>query len=309
MAVSDSDAAHQAGPVSERVGVALTARELFQRSEIDVIPGAGSPLEARLIAAAGFAAIYVSGYAHAATIYGKPDIGLVGAAETIANVAAIRQVVDLPLIVDADTGYGDVVNVRDTVRRLEQAGANAIQIEDQVWPKRCGHLAGKRVISRDDMLRKVAAAAQGRRSHDTVIIARTDARSPLGLEEALERAQSFAAAGADAVFVDAPESVEELERIGAEVSAPTMANMSETGLTPLLDAQKLQDLGFSIALFPTSLLRIATKSCERMLLHLRTTGETATLVPDMMSLDELNTLVGLDRLTAFEDSITATVPM
>jgi isocitrate lyase len=159
MAVSDSSAAHQAGPA----GVAVTARELFQRSEIDVVPGAGSPLEARLIAAAGFAAIYVSGYAHAATIYGKPDIGLVGAAETIANVAAIRQVVDLPLIVDADTGYGDVVNVRDTVRRLEQAGANA--------------------------------------------------------------------------------------------------------------------------------------------------GETATLVPDMMSLDELNTLVGLDRLTAFEDSITATVPM
>jgi 2-methylisocitrate lyase-like PEP mutase family enzyme len=296
MAVSDSRAAHQVGPV----GLALTARELFQRSEIDVVPGAGSPLEARLIAAAGFAAIYVSGYAHAAAIYGKPDIGLVGAAETIANVAAIRQVVDLPLIVDADTGYGDVVNVRDTVRRLEQAGANAIQIEDQVWPKRCGHLAGKRVIGRDDMLRKVAAAAQGRR---------TDARSPLGFEEALERAQSFAAVGADAVFVDAPESVEELERIGAEVSAPTLANMSETGLTPLLGAQKLQDLGFSIALFPTLLLRVAAKSCERVLLHLRTTGETATLVPDMMSLDELNTLVGLDRLTAFEDSITATVPM
>jgi 2-methylisocitrate lyase-like PEP mutase family enzyme len=280
-----------------------TARELFERPEIEVIPGAGSPLEARLIAAAGFSAIYVSGYAHAAAIHGKPDIGLVGAAETIANVAAIRAVVDLPLIVDADTGYGDVANVRDTVRRLEQVGANAIQIEDQVWPKRCGHLAGKRVISHDDMLRKVSAALHARRDDDTVIIARTDARSPLGFEAALERAQSFAAEGADAVFVDAPESVEELERIGAEVTAPTLANMSETGLTPLLGAQKLQDIGFSIALFPTSLLRVAAWSGARMLEHLRSTGETATLVPGMMSMGEFNTLVGLDELTAFEDSV------
>jgi 2-methylisocitrate lyase-like PEP mutase family enzyme len=298
MAVPNSGTRASAGP-------SLTARELFRRPEIDVVPGAGTPLEARLIAAAGFAAIYVSGYAHAAAIYGKPDIGLVGAAETIANVAAIRQVVDLPLIVDADTGYGDVVNVRDTVRRLEQAGADAIQIEDQVWPKRCGHLAGKRVISRDDMLRKVAAAAQGRRSDDTVIIARTDARRPLGFEEALERAQSFAAAGADAVFIDAPESVGELERIGAEVGAPTVANMSETGLTPLLGARKLQDFGFSIALFPTSLLRVATRAGERMLEHLRATGDTSAWLPDMMSLDELNALVGLDGLTAFEDSVSA----
>ena len=302
MTTPHSGERHQVDPPT---GPAPTAREIFQSPVIEVVPGAGSPLEARLIEASGFRAIYVSGYAHAAAIHGQPDIGLVGASETVANVAAIRDVVDLPLIVDADTGYGDVVNVRDTVRRLEYAGANAIQIEDQIWPKRCGHLAGKRVISRDDMLRKVAAAAQGRRSDDTVIIARTDARGPLGFDEALERAQSFTAAGADAVFIDAPESIEELERIGAELTAPTMANMSETGLTPLLGAQKLEELGFSVALFPTSLLRIATRSCMRLLDHLRETGETSSLLPDIMSLDELNELLGLDRLNAFEDSIMA----
>jgi 2-methylisocitrate lyase-like PEP mutase family enzyme len=284
-----------------------TTRELFTRPGIEVVPGAGSPFEALMIAAAGFSAIYISGYAHAAAIHGKPDIGLVGAEETVANVARIRQVVDLPLIVDADTGYGDVVNVRDTVRRLEQAGANAVQIEDQVWPKRCGHMAGKRVISHDDMLRKVAAAAQGRRDDETMIIARTDSRSPLGFEEAMKRAQSFASAGADAVFIDAPESVEELERIGSELTSPTMANMSETGLTPMLGAQKLEELGFSIALFPTSLLRLAARTGGRLLADLKATGSTANFLPDLMSLDELNSLMGLDRLNAFEDSITGTV--
>lgn len=280
-----------------------TLREMFRSPEIEVVPGAGSPLEARLIETAGFRAIYVSGYAAAAAIYGKPDIGLVGADETVANIFAIRAVVDLPLIVDADTGYGDVINVRDTVRRLEQAGANAVQIEDQVWPKRCGHLAGKRVISQDDMLRKIESALKGRRSAETIIIARTDARGPLGMEEAMNRAQSFAAAGADAVFVDAPESIEDLERIGGEINAPTLANMSETGLTPLLGAAKLQEIGFSIALFPTSLLRVATRACEQLLGHLKNTGETASLLADIMSLDDLNSLVGLDELNAFEDAI------
>lgn len=280
-------------------------RSLLEQPEVEVVPGAGSPLEARLIEAAGFRAIYVSGYAAAAARYGKPDIGLVGADETVANIFAIRQVVHLPLIVDADTGYGDVINVRDTVRRLEQAGADAVQIEDQVWPKRCGHLSGKQVISLDDMLRKVEAALRGRREPETVIIARTDARGPLGFDEAMRRASSFAAAGADAVFIDAPESIEELASIGAGIPVPTVANMSETGLTPLLGARQLQELGFRLAIFPTSLLRVAARACERLLDHLRQTGETASQLSDIMSLEALNTLVGLDELNAFTDSLTA----
>lgn len=281
----------------------LSVLDMVNRSGVDVVAGAGSPLEARLIEAAGFEAVYISGYAMAAAIHGRPDLGIVAAAETIANVFAIREVTTAPLIVDADTGYGDVANVREVVRRLERAGAGAVQLEDQVWPKRCGHLAGKKVIPADDMARKVRAAVSARRSEDTAIIARTDARAPLGIDEAIARADVYRRAGADAVFIDAPESVAELRRIGEEVKAPTVANMSETGVTPLLSAAELQDLGFSIALFPTAALRVGARAMAAFLHDLRRDGESRSWLDAMMSLDELNQTVGIGELADFESSI------
>ncbi|MET0929597.1 MAG: oxaloacetate decarboxylase [Aeromicrobium sp.] len=286
-----------------------SALELLSRPGIDVVAGGGSPLEARLIEAAGFAAVYVSGYAVAASIYGVPDIGIVGSGHNVANVAAIREVVSVPVIVDADTGYGDVVNVRDTIRRLERAGANAIQIEDQAWPKKCGHMAGKKVIPQAEMLDKIHAALDSRVSESTAIIARTDARGPLGIQEALDRAASYSEAGADAILVDAPQSIDEL-RLVAALPGTQLANMSEGGLTPIISADELGEIGFGIALFPTTALRVGALAMQLFLAELRRTGDSRGHLDKMMTLDELNEVVGLSALGEFEDRVTrADVPV
>lgn len=281
-----------------------TFRALIQRG-FAVVPGAGSPLEARLIQRAGFDAIYASGYAVAATMHGIPDVGLTGATDVISAAGAIVNVASIPLLVDADTGYGDAANVRDTVRRLEQVGVSAIQIEDQEMPKRCGHMAGKRVIPAEDMIRKVHAALAARRNPETVIVARTDARAPLGLDEAVSRAQLYRAAGADVTFIDAPESREELRRIATEVPGPKLANMSESGRTPLLSAAEFEEIGFQIVLFPTSALRITTSVLGRFMAELRATGTSRGWIDSMSTLDELNDIVGLDVLNAFDDEVSA----
>lgn len=280
-----------------------SVRPLLARDEISVVPGAGTALDARVIEECGFAAIYVSGYATAAAVYGQPDIGLIGAEEIVRNVHAIRHVTTLPLIVDADTGYGDALHVRDTVRRLEQAGAAAVQIEDQVWPKRCGHMADKEVVDAETMVRKVRAAVAGRDDPDTVIVARTDAHAPLGLDEAIRRAQLYREAGADATFVDAPRSVEEMRRITAEVEGPCMVNMSETGLTPLLSADDLRELGFAIVIFPSSAVRIAVHAVRAFMADLRRTGDSRDWLDSMASLRQLNALVGLAEAQAFDASV------
>jgi len=277
-----------------------TLRALLEDERICVVPGAGTALEARVIQEAGFNAIYVSGYATAAAVHGLPDIGLIGSAEVVANVKAIRHVTDLPLIVDADTGYGDAVNVRDTVRRLEAAGASAIQLEDQVWPKRCGHLAGKEVVDAETMARKVRAAVKARRDPDTLIIARTDARAPLGLEEAVRRVRLYREAGADATFMDAPQTVEEMRRAATEVEGPTMVNMSETGLTPLLSARELEQIGFSLVIFPSSAVRVTAHALQTFMRDLRRAGDSTPWVESMASLERLNRLVGIEEAQAFD---------
>jgi 2,3-dimethylmalate lyase len=281
----------------------VPVRHLFSTEAITVVPGAGSALEARLIEQSGFEAIYVSGYATAAAVHGLPDIGLIGSAEIVANVQAIRHVTTLPLIVDADTGYGDTANVRDTVRRLERAGASAIQLEDQVWPKRCGHLAGKEVIEADVMARKIRAAVAARRDPELVVIARSDARGPLGIDEAIRRCQLYRAAGADATFIDAPQTLEEMRRAAREIEGPSVVNMSETGLTPLLNAQECQELGFAIVLFPSSGVRVAAHSLGEFLRDLQRTGGSTPWVDAMASLNSLNTLVGLEESQAFDASV------
>lgn len=269
-----------------------------------LVPGVGTPLEARAAVAAGFEAIYVSGYATAAWRHGVPDIGLVAFGEIADALAAVTDAVDVPVMVDADTGYGDVVNVARTVRLLEARGASAVQLEDQTWPKRCGHLTGKSVEPVETMVRKVAAAAASRASDETMIVARTDARATDGLEAAIDRARAYVEAGADAVFVDAPESEDELAAVAAGVPAVLVANMSESGLTPMLSRERFDELGYGIVLYPTSSLRVASRAFERFFADLRDQGSSRAWLDDMSSLAELNALVGLGEAEGFEASIT-----
>jgi 2-methylisocitrate lyase-like PEP mutase family enzyme len=284
---------------------ASVLRQRLDQSEIIVIPGGGSPIELRQIQEAGFDAGYVSGYATAAARFGEPDIGLIAYADIAEAVLAIRRVTTIPLIVDCDTGYGDIANVVRTVRGMELLGVAAIQIEDQAWPKRCGHMDNKIVESREVAVRKIKAAVAARTNPDTVIVARTDARGPLGMQEALERCQLFKQAGADVLFVDGPQSLDELEVIGRELPGPLLANMSETGLTPLRSARELQDMGYAIALFPSSTVRLTIKVVRDFLTDLKQTGDSRSWVDRMASLEQTNNALGLGEIRAFEKKLLA----
>lgn len=276
-------------------------RHLLARPGALGVAGGGTPLEARCAEAAGFESFYVSGYATAAWRHGLPDVGLIALAEVADAVTAVTAVTEFPVVVDADTGYGDVAGVAVTVRRLEQAGAAAVQLEDQVWPKRCGHMDGTQVIPAADMARKIDAATSSRRDERTVIIARTDARGPLGLDEAIARANLYARAGADAVFVDAPRTIAELEAVAAGVAAPVVVNMSESGKTPILPLGQLEAMGFAVVLFPTSALRLAVATIGSLYRQLHEEGTSGPLTAEMATLDEVNELVGLASFRALED--------
>lgn len=270
-----------------------------------LIPGGGTPLEALSAQRGGFEAFYLSGYAAAAWRHGLPDIGLLGARETIDALAAVRRVTDLPIICDADTGYGDVIAVTANVRALEATGASAVQLEDQVWPKRCGHMSGKEVIAFDDAVRKVEAALAARRDRETLIIARTDALGPEGVDEAVRRGQAFAEAGADIVFIDAPYSLEQMTTIAGSISGPLMANMSEGGRTPPLSLTELDELGFGVVIYPTSMLRIASHTFGAFLGDLQDAGSSSRWLDRMHGLEELNEVVGLPEHLAVDDRFNA----
>lgn len=277
----------------------MTLTSIIDAPGATLVPGVGSALEARLVAEAGFPALYLSGYATAAAGFGLPDIGLVGREEVSQTLGRVRAVTDLPVIVDADTGYGDAEAVAHTVRTYERLGASAVQIEDQVWPKRCGHMSGKVVESRDVAFRKVHAAVRARRHEETLVVARTDARAPEGLEEAIVRARGFADLGADVVFIDAPASEQELRDIGsAGIGAPLLANVSEGGLTPTLGLQEFGDLGFSIVLYPSNGARVMARALREFFTDLRRQGDSRGLEEQFFTLAELNDVVGLP---AFED--------
>ena len=278
-------------------------RSLLKNNEILVVPGGGSPLELRLIEQQGFEAGYVSGYATAANRYAEPDIGLIAYADIEDAVLSIRRVTQLPLIVDCDTGYGDVANVVRTVRGMELLGVAAIQIEDQAWPKKCGHMDNKIVEPRDVAIRKVRAAVQARKDPDTLIVARTDARGPIGMDEAIARCLAFKDAGADILFVDGPQSTEELEQIGRTLPGPLIANMSETGLTPLHTASELQQMGFAIALFPSSTVRLTLGVISSFLADLKQKGDSRGWVSQMASLAQTNAALGLDDIREFESRL------
>jgi 2-methylisocitrate lyase-like PEP mutase family enzyme len=263
---------------------------LAERSAL-IVPGAGNALAARIIADLGFEAVYLSGAGLTNTLLGLPDLAFVSLPDLVQNAAAISEVTDLPLIVDADTGFGNAINVRQTVRSLERAGANVIQLEDQVSPKKCGHFSGKAVIDVDEMCGKVRAAVEGRRSPDTLIMARTDARAVEGFDAAVVRAQRYQSAGADILFVEAPESVEELAALPKLISAPLLLNIVVGGKTPVVGREQLAQMGYALVLYANVALQAAIKGMQDALRELQSKGQIGESGP-VASFKERQRLVG-----------------
>lgn len=265
-----------------------------------VAPGIFDPLTALIAEAAGFEAIYLSGAAIAYTRLGRPDIGLVSVSEVADTIALVRDRVALPLIVDGDTGYGNALNLQRTVRMFERAGASAIQIEDQTFPKRCGHLQDKTLIPPDEMVGKIRAAVDARTSEDFLIIARTDAVAVEGLEPAIARAERYARAGADVLFVEAPRSREQLSVITARLGklCPLMANMVEGGATPLASADELGAIGFRLVIFPGGIVRALAHTAHEYYRSLRQHGTNAPFRDRMYDFGELNNLIGTPDMLA-----------
>lgn len=261
-----------------------------QRSAITV-PGAPNAMFARVIEGLGFSAVYVTGAGFANMHLGVPDIGLTTVTELRDTVAAIADAVDLPLIVDADTGFGNALNMTRTVKLLERAGASALQIEDQVFPKKCGHFSGKAVIASDEMVQKIKAATDARTDQSMQIIARTDARAILGIEAAIDRARAFVEAGADMTFVEAPTSIEELEAICREIDAPQVANIVYGGRTPDPGRERLADMGFSIVLYANAALQAALRASYKVLGALKDSGSLDGVAGELATFDERQRVV------------------
>ncbi|WP_426958089.1 isocitrate lyase/PEP mutase family protein [Muricoccus radiodurans] len=259
-------------------------RQRLARPEILIAPGSFDCVSARLVEAAGFDAVYITGSGVSMSTLGAPDVGAVSFGEILDRVRRICDVVSIPVIADGDTGYGGPLNVIRTVREYERAGVSAIQMEDQEWPKKCGHEPGRRLASVQEMVQRIKAATEGRRDPDFVVIARTDARSTDGLNAALERAAAYQEAGADIIFVESPESEAELAAVGqAMPDSLLMANMVEGGKTPILPAARLQELGYRFAIYPNALTRLFAKAGLDLLASLKETGSTNAMADRMLS--------------------------
>ena len=272
----------------------------IQARELTVAPGVFDLISAKVADRAGFDALYMTGYGIAASHMGLPDAGLASYADMLGRAARICEAIRTPLIADADTGFGGLLNVRHTVRGYEAAGVAAIQIEDQEFPKKCGHAPGRRVVPLGDMLRKIEVAAEARENDDFLVIARTDSRSSLGLDEAIRRGRAFSKAGADVVFIEAPESEEEFERIGREIDAPLLANMVEGGFSPVLPAEVLARLGFAIAIYPGTGFLTTAKTLADVYGHLRRNGSSIGLAAESFSIGEMHELMGFEEIWEFE---------
>ena len=272
---------------------------LAQKS-IVIAPGVYDALTAAIATEAGFECLYLSGAGIAYTRLGRPDIGLVSAAEVGQTVSLIRERVATPLVVDADTGFGNALNVERTVRMFEQAGASALQLEDQTFPKRCGHLSDKGVIPAIEMVGKIKAAVDSRRSSETLIIARTDAVAVEGFDAAIARAHAYAEAGADLLFVEAPRSQSDLGRITEKLAGtlPLMANMVEGGQTPILPAPVLEEMGFSLVIFPGAIVRAIARTAQDLYQALHRDGTTDAMRNHMFDFDGLNAMIGTHDILA-----------
>jgi len=269
---------------------ALRLRELTKGPGITVVPGVFDPASALLAESVGFKAIYLSGAALTGSL-AMPDLSIITFSEVLDATRRIMEVVDLPVIVDTDTGFGEAINVYRTVKELEEAGAAAVQIEDQVLPKKCGHLAGKHVVPPDEMVKKIITATEARR-HDIVIVARTDAREVEGLDAAVERAQMYVEAGADVIFPEALHDLDEFKEFARKVKAPLLANMTEFGKTPYITAKEFEEAGYRFVIFPVTTFRAAMKAMKDVLLELREKGTQKYVLDRLMSRQEFYDLIG-----------------
>ena len=275
-------------------------RQRLQQPGLVVAPGVHDMVSLRLADTLGFDALYMTGFGTVASHLGLPDAGLATYTDMVGRVRQMAGMARTPLIADGDTGYGGLLNVAHTVQGYEAAGAAAIQLEDQELPKKCGHTPGRRVVPSADMVRKIEVAVASRASRDFLIIARTDARSSLGLDEALRRAEAYARAGADLLFVESPESEDEMRRIGASVELPLVANMVDGGRTPVLGRDALLELNYKLAIFPVTALLAATHAMQAVYGALARQGSSAALAQPLMAFTELTTLMGFPDVHAFE---------
>jgi 2,3-dimethylmalate lyase len=281
-------------------------RELLSADAPLVAPGAYDALSARLIEQAGFDVVYMTGFGTTASLIGRPDVGLLSGAEMVDNARRIVSAVDVPVIADADTGYGNAINVVRTVQLYEQAGVAGIQLEDQVMPKKCGHMSGKALIGIDEMVGKIQAAATARTDPDLVVIARTDAVAVEGLDAALDRARAFAEAGADVLFVEAPTSEEDIARVAGELAgvAPLVFNWAEGGRTPPLSLERIAELGFSLVIYPIGTLLAATAGIRSLLATLKAEGTPVSVLDGLPSFEDFTDLIGLPEVQALEQRFT-----
>ncbi|MDP3780196.1 MAG: isocitrate lyase/PEP mutase family protein [Nitrosopumilaceae archaeon] len=265
-----------------------------------VIPGVFDAIGAKIVQKVGFEAMFQTGYGTSATLFGMPDYGFIGPTETVENARRICRAVTVPVIVDADTGYGNALSVWKLVNELESAGAAGIFLEDQRWPKRCGHMLGKEVIRKEEYAEKLAAAVDARKSKDFIIVARTDARATEGLDNAIERGLYYKKIGADAIFVEAPKTIEEMKKIGKSIKAPLVANMIEGGATPISSASTLHKMGFKIILYPLSVLYANAYASLHILKELKRTGTTTKFHKKLVSFEQFNDLVDLPKFRKLE---------
>jgi 2-methylisocitrate lyase-like PEP mutase family enzyme len=278
----------------------MIRRHLKERRQL-ILPGVYDALSAKIACRAGFEAIFITGYSLSATVLGEPDFGVLTQTEMLQAAHRICAVSDVPVIVDADTGYGNAINVVRTVEELIRVGAAGMFLEDQIWPKRCGHMKGKQVVPLDEYMTKLRAAIEVRKSSPFYIVARTDARQALGLSEAISRGRAFKDAGADAIFIEAPESADEMKEIARHVPGPLVANMLERGVTPLMGPRELQELGFELVVWPLAPLYSVAKSLTDVYSTLRREGSTKSILDKLMPFDEFNEIVGLNEKYALDE--------
>jgi len=278
-------------------------KELANNSEILILPGVYDAFSAKLAEKAGLTGCIMGGYQISASVLGQPDVGYLSITEMVYALKKICDATSIPVLADGDTGYGNALNVQRMVREYEDAGAAAILIEDQEWPKKCGHMEGKKVISMEEHVMKIKAAIEARRDSNLSIVARTDARAMYGLDEAIHRAKAYSAAGADMLFVEAPQSIDEMKQIVTSLSPlnkPLLANIVESGKTPNLNAAELKKIGFHVAMFPVSAIYTLSKTLMKLWSTLQHDGSTVAMVNQMMPFGEFNTMIGLPEYTALE---------
>ncbi len=279
----------------------ISIRErLADDDDIIILPGVYDALTAKIAENVGFESAFQTGYGTSASLLGMPDFGFLNAGETLENAKRIINSVNIPILVDIDTGYGNPLNVWKIVKDLERIGAKGIFLEDQVWPKRCGHMTGKTVIPKEEYILKLHAAIDAREDNEFIIVARTDSLAQFGIEEAIERGKEYKRIGADVIFIEAPKTIDQMELIAKEIKAPLLANMIEEGITPNLTADQLRKIGFKMVVFPLSALYSATFAIKQTLQTLKKMGTTKELKNKMITFQEFNDLVNLSAYRNLE---------